>query len=207
MPIKNQTIADYLHQLASKQATPGGGSVSALMGAQAASLISMVCHLSLAQPNADLQKLRKIMHRAEELRQQLTDLIAADIAAFDSLMACYRLPKTSPAQKTERSRKIQCALREATIVPMQCASASAEIIDLSAAVQTHANPNVISDAGVATIAAYAAIKAAALNVYTNTSSCQDQEFCDTQLASLAKITASAEKITNAVYQLVLDSVA
>ncbi len=204
MEIKDKSIAVFLDELASRQATPGGGSAAAIMGAQAAALISMVCNLTIGKPKyAEVEEeMQQVLIQAENLREQLLGMVKADVTVFDQLMACYGLLKNTDEEKTARSIKIQAALKEATLVPLECARACAETIDLSQIVAEKGNTGVISDAGVAVMAGYSALKSAALNVYINTGSIKDKAFVEEQLAELAQILEGAENKTNAIYQLI-----
>ena len=202
--IKDKSIQQFLDELASKAPTPGGGSAAALMGAQAAALTSMVCNLTIGKPKykeveADMQAL---LAKAEALRTSLTDMIKADVDVFDQLMAAYGLAKETEQEKTARSQQIQTVLRAATLVPLACAKACAEAIGLSKEAANKGNLNVISDAGVAVMSAYAGLKSAALNVYINTSSLKDRAFAEEKLAELEVILQGADVTTEEIYQLV-----
>jgi formiminotetrahydrofolate cyclodeaminase len=89
--IKDKAIQQFLDELASKTATPGGGSAAALMGAQGAALVSMVCNLTIGKPQfaAVEAEMLTVLDKAEALRSQLTDLIKQDIDVFNRLMAKY----------------------------------------------------------------------------------------------------------------------
>jgi len=202
--IKNKSVQVFLDELAGKQATPGGGSAAALMGAQSAALVSMVCNLTIGKPKyaeveADMQAL---LAESEALRLTLTDMIKADVDVFDKLMGCYALPKSSDAEKKLRSEQIQVVLQEATVVPLQCAKACAKAVQLSHMAAEKGNLGVISDAGVAVMAAYGGLKSAALNVHINAASLKNREFADAKMNELQKILDWAEAEAEAVYQLV-----
>jgi len=204
MEIKDKSLAVFLDELASKAATPGGGSAAAVMGAQAAALVSMVCHLTIGKPQyaAVEAEMVLLLEQAEVLRHTLLDMIKADVAVFNQVMAAYRLPKESDVQKNERQAAIQVALKAATEVPLACAKACAQTIVLSKIAAEKGSVAVISDAGVAVMAGYAGLKSAALNVYINTGSLQDTDFVQTTLAQLEQILADTELTTEEVYQLV-----
>jgi formiminotetrahydrofolate cyclodeaminase len=204
--IKHKSIEQFLDELASKQATPGGGSVAALMGAQAAALVSMVCHLTLGKPKyAEVAtQVENLLAEAENLRSTLTGMIKADVDVFDHLMSCYALPKTTELEKAERTRQIQAVLKVAIQVPLDCAKACGKVIKLSGIAAEIGNLGVISDAGVAALSGYAGLKSAALNVYTNASSLKDREFAEAKLAELQEILAEAEAETANIYILVKD---
>ena len=202
--IKNLTIQHFLNDLASKSATPGGGSAAAIMGAQGAALISMVCNLTIGKSKfADVEtEMQSLLQQSEDLRQQLTDFIQADVDVFNRVMTAYSLPKDTDEEKTARSAAIQTVLKDATLVPLDCAKACANVIALSAIAAEKGNPNVISDAGAATMAAYSGLKTAALNVYINAGSLKDKDFAENQLAQLAHIIKIAEQQTSDIYQAI-----
>lgn len=202
--IKDKSIELFLSELASKQPTPGGGSAAALMGSQAAALVSMVCNLTLgkakyAEVEADMQAL---LTQAESLRTTLLGMIKADVDVFDKLMACYALPKASDEEKAHRSRQIQWVLREATEVPLQCAKACAEAIALCRVAAEKGSLAVISDAGVAVMSAYAGLKSAALNVYINAASLKDREFATSKLDQLTELMQDMDEEVEAIYHIV-----
>ena len=202
--IKDKSVQQFLDELASRQATPGGGSAAAVMGAQSAALISMVCNLTIGKPRyAEVEEdMQALLLRSESLREKLTGMIKADIDVFDKLMACYGLAKDTDEEKAERSAQIQSVLKQATIVPLECAKACAEAIELSRIAAEIGNAGVISDAGVAVMAGYGALKSAALNVYINAGSIKDKEFANSKLAELEKILNGAEVATDEIYQIV-----
>ena len=202
--IKDKSIETYLTELASKAPTPGGGSAAALLGAQSAALTSMVCNITIGKPKyqaveADMQAL---LLKAEQLRHDLTAMIKADVAVFDQLMAAYGLAKATDAEKAQRSQQIQNVLKEATLVPLACAKACAQAVALSEEAADKGNVNVISDAGVAVMSAYAGLKSAALNVYINTSSLKDREFAEAQLSELETILQGSDVQAEEIYQVV-----
>ncbi len=202
--IKDKSVAVFLDELASKAATPGGGSAAAVMGAQSAALTSMVCNLTIGKPKyTEVEvEMQKLLKKSEALREKLTGMIKADVDVFDKLMACYGLPKESDEEKASRSTQIQSVLKEATLVPLECAKACAEAIALSRIAAEKGNLGVISDAGVAVMAGYAALKSAALNVYINTSSLKDRNFAEAKLTELKEILTGADVSTEEIYHLV-----
>lgn len=202
--IKDKSIEIFLDELASKQPTPGGGSAAAVMGAQSAALTSMVCNLTIGKPKyAEVDaEMRVLLAESEALRTTLVGMIKADVDVFDKLMACYGLPKSTEEEKSLRTEQIQAVLKEATIVPLECAHACAKAIRLSRVAAEKGNAGVISDAGVAAMAGYAALKSAALNVYINAASLKDRQFAEAQLADLQNIIEGADGLTEEIYQLV-----
>lgn len=202
--IKDKSIQLFLDELASKAATPGGGSAAAVMGAMSAALTSMVCNLTLGKPKyAEVQDdMQALLERSESLRAELTSMIKADVDVFNRVMACYAMPKETDAEKDARSAAIQEALKEAVQVPLDCAKACAKAIELCREAAEKGNLNVISDAGVAAMAGYGALKSAALNVYINAAGIKDREFADVKLTELEAIVSSAEISADEVYCIV-----
>lgn len=202
--IKDNSIQNYLDTLASKAATPGGGSAAALMGAQAAALTSMVCNLTIGKPKyAEVEaEMQALLEKSEALREIFTGMIKADVDVFNRLMATYGLPKETNDEKEARSAAIQMVLKDATDVPLACAKACADVIELSRIAAEKGSAAVISDAGVAVMSGYAALKSAALNVYINAASLKDKEFANQKMAELELILNGAEIASQEIYELV-----
>ncbi len=204
--VKNNSIDVFLNELASKQATPGGGSTAALMGAQAAALVSMVCNLTIGKPKyAEVEtEMQALLEASESLRKVLVGMIQEDVKVFDKLMQCYGLPKDSEDEKTYRSEQIQMVLKEATRVPLDCAKACIQVIDMSRLAAEKGSLGVVSDAGVAVMAGFAGFKSAALNVYINAASLKDRAFAEECLAELNAYTQTVDGGVGEIYQIVKD---
>lgn len=202
--IKDKPIQQFLDELASKASTPGGGSAAAVMGAMGAALVSMVCNLTIGKEKyASVEtEMKEVLNRSEPLREQMTDMIRQDVAVFDQVMGAYGMPKETEEQKVARSGAIQEALQAATDVPLACARTCVEVIRLSRIAADKGNLNVISDAGVAVAAAYAALRSAALNVYINVGNIKDQSFADGRRAELERLLEGADTEVEAIYALV-----
>ncbi|NIN34711.1 MAG: cyclodeaminase/cyclohydrolase family protein [Gammaproteobacteria bacterium] len=202
--IKDKSVQVFLDELASKASTPGGGSAAAIIGAMGAALISMVANFTVGKKgyeDADADA-RDILQHSEDLRDQLTGMIKADVDVFNRVMAAYGMPKETDEEKAARSEEIQAALKEATDVPLACAHASAEVIKLCQPIAEKGNKNVISDAGVAVLAGQAALRSAALNVYINIGGIKDAAFRSDRQKQLEDILAGMDALTEDVYELV-----
>ncbi|MCY4155702.1 MAG: cyclodeaminase/cyclohydrolase family protein [Gammaproteobacteria bacterium] len=199
-----QQLQTFLDQLASRSSTPGGGSAAAIMGAMGAALLSMVANLTAGKKNyahVDAQ-MREFLVRSEALRAEVTGMVQADVEVFDRVMAAYGMSKETEAAQATRSAAIQAALKEATDVPLACAQLCADIIELCRPVAEQGNLNVISDAGVAVLAAHAALRSAALNVYINIGGIKDETFVNDRRSKLEFVLAGAGTATELVYELV-----
>ena len=202
--IKDTAIEPFLDQLASSAATPGGGSAAAIIGAMGAALVSMVCNLTIGKKKyADVEaEMKDVLAKTEVLRNKLTSMIQDDVKAFDAVMGAYGMPKETDADKAARDKAIQSALKLATDVPLACAYAAREVIDLAAIASDKGNLNVISDAGVGVLAGYAALRSAALNVLTNARMITDKTFAEAKLKELNQLLAGAEGATEKAYAVV-----
>ena len=202
--IKDTAIEPFLDQLASSAATPGGGSAAAIIGAMGAALVSMVCHLTIGKKKyAEVAgEMQDVLAKTEALRKKLTGMIQDDVKAFDAVMGAYGMPKETDADKQARDKAIQVALKLATDVPLACAYAAREVIDLAAIASDKGNLNVISDAGVGVLAGYAALRSAALNVFTNARMITDRTFAEAKLQELNRLLAGAEAATEKAYGVV-----
>ncbi len=199
-----QQLQTFLDQLASKASTPGGGSAAAIMGAMGAALISMVANLTVGKKKyEDVDaEMQEFLEQSEALRTRLTGMIQADVEVFDKVMAAYGMARETEVDKEQRSRAIQAALREATDVPLACAQLCADVIELCRPVAEKGNLNVISDAGVAVLAAHAALRSAALNVYINIGGIRDSDFVNDRRKKLEFVVSGAGIATETVYELV-----
>ncbi len=201
---KHNTIAKFLDELASEQPTPGGGGAAAIMGAVGAALVSMVANLTIGKKNYEAfdAELKETRAKAEALRAELTAAINEDVDAFNAVMSAYGLPREGDEQKAARAAAIQAALKQATDAPLRAVKACHEVIKLSAVVAEKGNVNVISDAGVAALAANAGLRSAALNVYINAKSIKDREFAEIRLGEVNALTDLAALKTEEVYAVV-----
>jgi len=202
--LKDTSIELFLDDLASRKPTPSGGSAAAVMGAMGAALVSMVCNLTIGRTQyRDFEEeLKSVLTKAEELRRDLIKMIEEDMQAFDAVMRAYRMPRLTKDETATRAQVIQTALKTATLVPMRCCRACREVIILGRVVGDKGNRNVVSDAGVATVAAYAALRSAALNVFTNAKVITDRIFAEKQLVELEQLLSEAATATEASYELV-----
>jgi formiminotetrahydrofolate cyclodeaminase len=195
------SLSSFLDALASAAPTPGGGGAAAVMGAMGAALISMVANLTIGKKGYEAHdaEMRELLAASEDLRRRLADMVAGDAAAFDSLMAAYKLPKASDEEKAARSAAIQDGLKAATLAPLACARAAAEGVRLAARSLEHGNVNVISDVGVGVLACQAALRSAALNVHINVPQIKDAAFTDQVLTELTGLLGECLPLADTVH--------
>ena len=169
-------LKEFLDKLASDSPTPGGGSASALAGAQAAALLEMVVALTLKGEKyaAARPHLEPIHAKAVSARGDLTTLVDRDALAYDGVVAANRLPKETDAQKAARKAAREKALMFAAEIPLRTAELSASLAALAAQAAPHINPNAASDLLVAALLAESALGGAAANVRINLASLKSE---------------------------------
>ncbi|HEU4459274.1 MAG TPA: cyclodeaminase/cyclohydrolase family protein [Methylibium sp.] len=202
--IEDWSTARFLDELASGNATPGGGSAAAVMGSMGAALVSMVANLTIGKKGYEAvePQMKQLLAESEALRKRLAGMVAEDIAAFDSLMAGYKMPKATDDEKAVRSAAIQRGLKAATEAPLACARACAEGVRLAARAVEHGNLNVISDVGVGVLAAWAALRSAALNVHINAPQIKDRAWTDAALAELKALLDECGPLSERIHEQV-----
>ena len=202
--IAQRSVAAFLDDLASGAPTPGGGSAAAIIGAMGAALLSMVCNVTLGKKGQEAAEsdMKAVRDESERLRARLTAMVAEDIAAFDGLMAAYRLPKSNDEEKSRRAGAIQANLRAATETPLDCARACAQVVALARRAAEQGFAGVVSDAGVGVLAANSALRSAALNVYINAPSLKDRGFATAATAEIDTLLDRSARESEAVFELV-----
>ena len=183
----------FCNETASESPAPGGGSVSALMGALGASLATMVANLTggKAAYEEEWEKYSDIALKGQKLKDELLALVDEDTEAFNRIMNAFGLPKKSDQEKAARTAAIQDATRYATEVPLRTMRKSYEVFDLCEAMVEWGNPASVTDGGVGALAARSAVMGAHLNVKINASSLKDETFRNDILSQAAKIEADA----------------
>jgi methenyltetrahydrofolate cyclohydrolase len=198
------SLDQFLHDLASGNPTPGGGSAAAIMGAMGAALVSMVCNVSFGKKGCEAAEpeLRNMLVRSEELRRHLAAMVAEDIAAFDSLMAAYKLAKSSDEEKARRAETIQACLERATEVPLECARACSQVVAMARRAADLGYKHVISDVGAGVAAADAALRSAALNVFINAPSLKDRRFATSAIEEVERLARTSAADSEGTYAAV-----
>ena len=162
-------LADLARETASESPAPGGGSVSAAMGAFGAALATMVANLSAHKRGWDdrWEEFSEVAEKGQEIMEELLALVDEDTAAFNRIMDALALPKGNDAEKAARAAAIEAATLGAATVPLRTMEAALRALPLALEMARKGNPASASDAGVAALAARAAIRGAALNVRIN----------------------------------------
>ena len=181
MVLTEQTVGTFLAAIRSSNPTPGGGSASALAGAMGASLLAMVAGLpkSRAEAGEDTERLKAAGGHCAALARDLEALIARDSDAYNQVLAAYKLPKGTDAEKTARSAAIQAGFRAAIAAPLDVMRACAAAAEQSVVVATLGLASASSDVQVGVELLNAALRGAKLNVETNLSSVKDADYVAT----------------------------
>ncbi len=174
--LKDMKIKNFLDMLASKSATPGGGSVAALTGTMGAALLSMVSNLTVGkeQYKEVEDDIKDLLKKSESFRTTLEELMEKDVEVFNQFMAIMKLPRTNEEEKKDRNKKMQIALIEAAKVPLEIARKSKEVIDICLEIADKGTRNAISDVGVGVLLAEAAFHSAIINVKINLNMIKDE---------------------------------
>jgi len=196
----------FLDALSDETPTPGGGSASAYAGATAAALVAMVARLTLGKKKyaAVEEQMQAAIAQADDLRQELTQAIDEDAAAFDHVLAAYRLPKNTPEEEHKRQTAIQAALLEAANVPLKVACKSVNVMALAEVVVSLGNLNAISDGATAAVQARAALTGAGYNVRINAASLKDQVHVSRLLSELNQLEKQAAAHEAAVHRALIE---
>lgn len=169
------SVHDFIEQLSSGEPVPGGGSVAALQAALAASLLAMVCNLTLGRKKyaAVEIEVHEILTRALALRDRAAALVDEDAAAYAAVATAMAMPRTTDEETYTRRDQVQNALKAAALPPLETMRVAGEALELTRRLVDIGNTNAISDVGVAALAGRAAFHAARLNVEINLTSVQD----------------------------------
>ena len=190
----DESLAGFVTEVASDKPVPGGGSVSALAGSLAASLVSMVSRLTLKKPEYEKHSARtnEILTESESLQSALLALVDEDSGTFTELLQAYRLPKETDEEKRRRSEEIQRRLKAAAEVPMRTAQKSARALSIARTLAEFGNENALSDLQTAIHLAHAGVLGALSNVSINLAAMKDEGYKRQAIASLEVLQEQVE---------------
>ena len=202
------TCTGFCDETASESPAPGGGSVSAYMGALAASLGTMVANLTggKAAYDDEWEKFSDIAVKGQALKTELLHLVDEDTNAFNKIMNAFGLPKKTDEEKAARTAAIQEATKFATEVPFHTMQKSFEAFEVCRAMVEWGNPASVTDGGVGALAARSAVMGAHLNVKINASSLKDEAFKNDILAKAADLEARAIEQEAEIIKLVNEKI-
>lgn len=174
----DMTLTGFADETASESPAPGGGSISAYMGALGAALSTMVANLSSHKRGWDArwEEFSQWAEKGKDIQTQLMKLVDEDTNAFNRIMDAFSLPKKTDEEKAERQKAVQDATRFATEVPFKTMQLCYESMDVAKAMAEIGNPNSVTDAGVGALAARSGVIGAFLNVKINAAGLEDKTF-------------------------------
>ncbi len=198
--LAQMSLEGFVRETASESAAPGGGSVSAAMGAFGAALATMVANLSAHKRGWDerWKEFSDVAEQGQSLLDELLRLIDEDTAAFNRIMDVFSMPKGTEEEKAARAQALEEATLYAAQVPLQTMETSLKALPLALQMARTGNPASASDAGVAALAAVAAIRGAALNVRINAAGLKDKTPARPLLDRADEIVAEAQKLEKEV---------
>ena len=202
------TVKGFARETASESAAPGGGSISANMGALGAALATMVANLSAHKRGWDdrWKEFSDVAEKGQAVMEELLALIDEDTAAFDRIMDCFSMPKGTEEEKAARAAALEEATLYAAQVPLRTMEASLKALPLALEMAQKGNPASASDAGVAALAAVAGIRGAQLNVRINAAGLKDQAAAAPLLARAEAIVKEAQALETQILNAVNNNI-
>ena len=202
------SLKEYVANVASDNPTPGGGSVAALAGSLGGGLTSMVKNLTVgkkAYEGLSEEIKSEILNNAkeiEELTEALNRLVDEDTSAFDEVMKAFGLPKETDEDKAARSIAIQEGYRIALEVPLRSAKKCLRLLELQEIFAEHGNVNAITDVGVGTLLAYTGLEGALFNVTINLGSIKDEAYKKEITAKVDSILSKGKELKEELLKVV-----
>jgi len=192
MDYRSEPLMRYLDDASAARPTPGGGSVAAVAAALASTMASMAAGFTLGKEKfkAVEPDIQAAIARLADLRGSLLDMAHEDMAAYEAVMAAYRLPKNTDAEKAARAEAVRRATKASLGLVLRVLAAARDVAEASRRLADIANPNLLSDVGVAAELALGAARAARINAAVNLSGYSDA--ADASAACLAADAAVAE---------------
>jgi glutamate formiminotransferase / formiminotetrahydrofolate cyclodeaminase len=198
------TCRNFADETASESPAPGGGSISAYLGALGASLAAMVANLSSHKAGWDdrWEEFSDWAVKAQKIKDDLLFLVDEDTNSFNKVMDAFGLPKTTDDEKLVRTNAIQSATKYATEVPFKTMQRTFDSFEIIKAMAENGNPNSVTDAGVGALCARSAVIGAFLNVKINASGLKDRVYAEEMLEKGAEIVSKSVKLENEILEIV-----
>ena len=207
--LTDMTLTAFADETSSESPAPGGGSISAYMGALGAALGTMVANLSAHKAGWDdrWEEFSDADEKGRHIQDRLIALVDEDTEAFNRIMDVFSMPKGTPEEKAARSAALQEATLYATEVPLRTMKTSFEAFELLEEMARKGNPASVSDVGVGALAARSAVFGAWLNVKINAAGLKDREKADAILAEAEKIAEEAARRESDILKVVNETIA
>ncbi len=198
------TCKEFANETASESPAPGGGSVSAYIGALGISLATMVANLSSHKAGWDdrWEEFSDWAEKGQKLKDELLFLVDEDTRSFNRIMDAFGLPKETPGEKASRTAAIQEATKYAIEVPLKTMQKAYESMEIIKAMVNTGNPNSVTDAGVGALCARSAVMGAFLNVKVNAAGLKDKKYVEDILKKGNEIEEGAKKLESELLAIV-----
>jgi glutamate formiminotransferase / formiminotetrahydrofolate cyclodeaminase len=192
----DMNLVDFADETASESPAPGGGSVSAYVGALGVSLGTMVANLSSHKRGWDerWEEFSEWAVKGMAFQKELLWLVDEDTRSFNRIMEAFGLPKGTESEKAIRSEAIENASKYAMEIPLRTARVAYQSLEVMKAMVEHGNPNSVTDAGVGALCARTAVLGAVMNVRINASGIKDKVFTDKLMAEAQQLETAAEQL-------------
>jgi glutamate formiminotransferase / formiminotetrahydrofolate cyclodeaminase len=203
-PLLAMNLVQFANETASESPAPGGGSISAYVGALGASLAAMVANLSSHKRGWDDQWefFSDWADRSQDIKKQLLALVDEDTRAFQAIMEAFGLPKGTPAEKATRSAAIETATKRAIEAPLRTIELAMASFEPIREMVEKGNPNSVTDAGVGALCARAAVHGAGMNVLVNTTGLKDRGYAEEADRKAAQWMEQADVLEREIIALV-----
>ena len=198
------TLTEFTDETASESPAPGGGSVSAYMGAMGVALGTMVANLSSHKRGWDdrWEEFSDWAEKGMKYQSELVRLVDEDTDAFNKIMDAFGLPKKSEEDKIARNQAIQDATKNAIMIPFRVMEVAYKALEVVKAMAEIGNPNSVSDAGVGALAIRSCIRGAFLNVKINSGDLKDKTFVQTVSEKAQEIDRKTENLEKEILEIV-----
>ncbi|NLN14581.1 MAG: cyclodeaminase/cyclohydrolase family protein [Tissierellia bacterium] len=205
-----KSLREYIHEAASGNPTPGGGSVSALAGSLGSALTQMVGNLTFYKKSFEeleeerQRELRENFQLLGSKLENLCSIVDEDSRAFDDVLKAFKMPKDTEEERKRRSQAIQEGYKKALEVPLRCAEECLEVLRLQLPFAVDGNINAITDVGVGALLAYAGLEGALMNVRINLLSIKDEGYREDIRDRIREILEEGKRLRDELLRIVYE---
>jgi glutamate formiminotransferase/formiminotetrahydrofolate cyclodeaminase len=205
---REETLKDFIAEVATGLPTPGGGAVAAHAASLGAALGEMIAHLTEGREKFKEveREVRDALAELTPLRARLARAVTEDAMSFERVMEARRLPRGSEDEKHERINRLEEALKGAATVPLEVAGVAVQVLELLETLSEIGNPNALSDAATGAQLIYASVAAARYNVLVNTAGIEDEEFASEHRSRAGDLLERAREITARIEASLMESI-
>ena len=204
----DMNLISFANETASESPAPGGGSISAYVGALGISLATMVANLSAHKTGWDdrWKEFSDWAEKGQQIKDSLLNLVDEDTNAFNKIMNAFGMPKSTDSEKEARTLAIQEATKFAIEIPLKVMELSLQSMEIIKAMAEIGNPNSVSDAGVGALCARSAVMGAFMNVRINASGYSDKNYIDTVILKGKEIENKAIELESEILNIVNEKI-